>query len=58
MLFFNFVALPNMISRQVTPESIIKNTTTAGWAASFIEIVAWILVLIGFLRIKRPESPA
>jgi len=58
MLLITYVELPNMVSRHVTTESIARSTTTAQWVAWLLELVSWTLILIGFLKIKRPESPA
>ena len=57
-LIFTHIELPEMVNGSLTAESIAKRTMTAQWFVRGGEFVGWILILIGFLKIKRPESPA
>ena len=57
-LFFTYYELPKMVNESFTAESIARSTLIAQWVTGSIELVAWVLILFGFLKIKRPESPA
>ena len=57
-LIFTHIELPEMVNGSLTAESIAKRTMTAQWGVRGAEFVGWILILFGFLKIKRPESPA
>jgi hypothetical protein len=57
-LFLTYYELPKMVNESFTAESIARSTLIAQRITGAIELVAWVLILFGFLKIKRPESPA
>ena len=57
-LFFTYYDFPKMVNESFTAESIARSTLIGQWVTGSLELVAWVLILFGFLKIKRPESPA